>query len=546
MPVIPHNFPMLRGIGNREHRKSVLLIGAGMSYGLIPSPPSLLEQKRTNAEIVLRFNASLSSTPPLPWDYLYKWADEVYNHLSTNGSRNPKLELAKSLNITTDTCWHGCVSPARNTPRHRVIARFARESLWEQIWSLNWDCIQESALENVGIKHDGTDEMLPWPTVFRTFITAQDCAGMGETASVKVIKPHGCVNALEKAEEYEKSGHYAEALTSSKRFLITETELNSLDTTTFNTGTQQFIFASLCEKLSSHPFVIAGWKVSEQYLLDYMQTNICPNLTDRHSLPDDELSIIDVTFNSEGHTRLAGFYGKGKNNVHIDVNQANLDTDVLFLWLQSLYAVDCLDLWANDSDKPAIQDIRSRIENPPDDQPFVIQWADNLLPVWVRLCWRCGLVECIRGDSCETISIDDIHLESRDEHIPWTIRSISRPELKAAARLLAGLINSSHGDKWDYKTFPGGLYQNTHLVIPVPAWGDKPNDLQGLRPLIDSIKTSGAGKFDKLSVLFLTPDSSGNIDNNTKNELKEIVAREISLPRFAKGSDINEITLGDL
>jgi hypothetical protein len=369
--------------------------------------------------------------------------------------------------------------------------------------------------------------------------------GMGETGSVKVIKPHGCVKTLEKAEEHEKNGRYDEALTASVRFLITKTELNSLDPATSNTGTQQFIFASLCEKLSSHPFVIAGWSASEQYFLNHMQTTIYPSLTARLPLPDDELSIIDVRFNCGGHTQLTGFYGKGKNNVHIDVNQANLNTDALFLWLQSLYALERLYSWANDVDKPAIQDIRSRIENPPDDQPFVIQWVDNLLPVWVRLCWRCGLIECIKRD-CQPISIDDIHLESLDEHIPWTIPSICRPELKAAARLLAGLINSGHGDKWDYEMFPGGLYQDTHLVIPIPAWGVKPNDLQGLKPLIDSIKTSGSGKFDELSVLFLTPDSSGNIDDDTKNELKEIVAREISLPRFAKGSDINEITLGAL
>ena len=45
MPVEPHNFPTLRGTKN-PNRPSVLLLGAGMSYGLVPSPSALLKEKR--------------------------------------------------------------------------------------------------------------------------------------------------------------------------------------------------------------------------------------------------------------------------------------------------------------------------------------------------------------------------------------------------------------------------------------------------------------------------------------------------------------------
>jgi hypothetical protein len=96
--------------------------------------------------------------------------------LEARGNPNPKLALAQSLDIPSEPRWLGGVATQRNTPRHRVIARFARERLWDQIWSLNWDCVQESAFENVGIKHNAPDANLPWPTTYNTFITAADCA----------------------------------------------------------------------------------------------------------------------------------------------------------------------------------------------------------------------------------------------------------------------------------------------------------------------------------------------------------------------------------
>ena len=50
MPIQPHNFPTLRDSGSPNHRPSVLLLGAGMSYGLVPGPASLLKEKRARVE----------------------------------------------------------------------------------------------------------------------------------------------------------------------------------------------------------------------------------------------------------------------------------------------------------------------------------------------------------------------------------------------------------------------------------------------------------------------------------------------------------------
>ena len=151
MPILPHNFPTLRQNMDDDYRPSVLLLGAGVSYGLVPGPGELLNEKRAGAEAALRLKSAVPARALPTADDLYEWADEIFTQLNARADVNSKLTLAKSLDIPSDRRWLGCIRTERNTPRHRVIARFAREGLWDQIWSLNWDCIQESALENVGI-----------------------------------------------------------------------------------------------------------------------------------------------------------------------------------------------------------------------------------------------------------------------------------------------------------------------------------------------------------------------------------------------------------
>ena len=424
MVVLPHNFPSLRRSGAAEHRRSLLIMGAGMSFGLVPGPGTLCQAKRRDAERALNCTTSLA-----PDDFdLYKWADEVLAHLESHNDPNPKLTLAQSLDITSDPRWRGCAGTERNTPRHRVIARFAREGLWEQIWSLNWDCIQERALENVGLVRDGKEAGLPWPTVFRAFITAAECGAIAADKTVKVIKPHGCVMALAAGEEAMRRGDLPRARQLASRFLITASELASLAPAPGN-PTQHFIFASLSTELSSHPLIVGGWSVSEEYLLKYIDENVRPVLQQQR-LAVDELCIIDIHFNDKGHTRLAGFYGKARASTHIPVS--DLTTDGLFLWIQTLYALDCLRGWAAGKDRLSIEDLAARLNQPPDSPSFVTRWVDSFLPVWVRLCWRCGLVDCFNSRG-EPVAAHEIPLESRDEHIPWHIENIRRPDLGSAA-----------------------------------------------------------------------------------------------------------------
>lgn len=389
---------------------------------------------------------------------------------------------------------------------------------------------------------------MPWPTVFNTLVTAAECAQMGEQNSIQVIKPHGCVMALVEAQRAKAIGNVGRSVTLSERFLITATELSSLDPSVAHTPAQQFIFASLLTSLCSQPFVVAGWSASEKYLIERIDSGVRPALQDPDRQPplaDDELSVIDRVFNPEGHTTLASFYGKNAATAHIDVGQPGFSTDELLLWLQALYAVGFLRSRAPAIDQPALDALAAEIEQPPNDPVFMIGWVDNFLPVWVRLCWRIGLVTC-ENRNAEQVEIDDVALESRDEHIPWTLPNIPRPELAAASRILAALHRSAHGARWNYDQFPGGIYLDFRLVIPIPIWVSvPPNDLRGLKPLIDAIKQHGAGYIERVALVFVGPDPASVIPDDTKRVWKQLVARDLSMARFANADDIEEIRLED-
>lgn len=101
---IPHTFPSLLDSGATP---SILLIGAGMSFGIAPPVTELTNE-------------------------IYDWADKAFSKLRSElnlTDHEAKLRLADAIRITTDPRFQAKVGmPLRgNTPRHRVVARFARE-----------------------------------------------------------------------------------------------------------------------------------------------------------------------------------------------------------------------------------------------------------------------------------------------------------------------------------------------------------------------------------------------------------------------------------
>jgi len=127
MPIQPHTFPSLRREDEGDWRPALLIIGAGMSWGLVPSPDELCRTKRNSAEDKL----GLASNMPEESTDLYRWAEDINVALIAAGDPVPKLKLAASLDIPQEHYWGATVRSKEATPRHRVIARFAREGLWE-------------------------------------------------------------------------------------------------------------------------------------------------------------------------------------------------------------------------------------------------------------------------------------------------------------------------------------------------------------------------------------------------------------------------------
>lgn len=150
IPVLPHKFPSLRRATNENHRPSLLAIGAGLSRGTAPGPDKLLRDKRDGAEQLLAYASPFPRNPSPEARELYEWADDVIKALEARHEQNLKLALAEALGIPADPGWCVDAITSHNAARHRVIARFSREWLWAQIWSLNWDCAQESAKRVVG------------------------------------------------------------------------------------------------------------------------------------------------------------------------------------------------------------------------------------------------------------------------------------------------------------------------------------------------------------------------------------------------------------
>lgn len=125
-----------------------------MSNEMAPSVSELTNEiRQKHSEIIQQLGINISA--PTGKDF-YDWAEEAFNELKNvqhQSNNEAKLHLADAMGVTSDPRFQAKVGmPLRgNTPRHRVVARLAREGRWSTICSLNWDCILETALESVGL-----------------------------------------------------------------------------------------------------------------------------------------------------------------------------------------------------------------------------------------------------------------------------------------------------------------------------------------------------------------------------------------------------------
>ncbi|MDP2783499.1 MAG: hypothetical protein Q8O38_02710 [Sulfurimicrobium sp.] len=457
-------------------RPSVLFCGAGLSVGAVPAAAMLYEQEHENVERKLNIEGTIDHTlfaGVKEAARLYAWADAVLDELKKRGEALPKLRFAEALGLLTGPRWWGKseIDFRGNAPRHRVIARFAKEGLWHSIWSFNWDCILENALEQIGLPSVEPRFKSPWEkNHYATHVHSVYFQRSTNLKAMNIHKPHGCVRALREAHDAENTNpKKADEL--SYRLMVGKRELHNRSPYPKAKQEDQLFFAVLKSDVSGRFNLLFGWSMGEKSLKRELFPSFCSTGT--------SIAIADIKL-STGHRaacRIAGFQRK---KIYFPLADSPNRDDV-FLWQQALYTLDRLE---GERGGNSIRDMngtdwRSAVLTPA--ASFFIAWADEFLPTWTRLCWSAGLVEAVQMPSHR------IDLERRDEYIPLNYCHVPRHDLQAAIRMLNAI--PALGAGFDAQDFPGGLFhkETGTLVIPLPCWGDL-NELRALRPLVDALR----------------------------------------------------------
>lgn len=497
-----------------------------MSAGIVPIVGQLFDEMREVAEKKLGIPESECSSS---WsgkergDRLYYWAECVIKWLENKGEKNPKLKLAIALGITTDLSWLGDsdISFRGNTDRHRVIARFAKEGCWQSIWSFNWDCVIEKAMESVGVLSVKPKFSTPWQIDhFCTHITNDDLISSHNVKALAVRKPHGCVKSLKTAiscitTEPQKSSDLSE------RLMISKSELESRPPNKVDDA----FFNNLDSDVSGHVNVAVGWRMIEASLRSRLINTL-------GGVPDARINIIDLVFDNDTHAKVCTAAGLDKKSSFFEVQKKDCPvTNDLFRWIHALYTLDRLSEHGGEAVDVTGKQWRETI-SVCEQSEFIIDWADEFLPTWTRLCWSAGLIECY---GFEPHKID---LERRDEHIPLNIENIQRPDLVSAKKILTKIAIGN--DVWNSRMFPGGLYnQETQcLVIPLPMW-NRFNEIRALKPLVNAIKQE-LWMVVKIQILPINLDDQP-FEKNIIDDVKSHLANFIRVPAFAMPDNIEVI-----
>jgi hypothetical protein len=530
----PHLFDSL--VGRVCAVSPILLVGSGMSYDLVPQVNRLshsIKSKQDEIEQALGIDACAAIDLSVDGE-LYRWAEDAYKKLLVLGfpEHEAKLRIAKVLGVTTDPCWSAKANmPIRGTtPRHRVVARFAREGRWHALWSLNWDVWLERALESVGVEaiqeRSSSPAVLPntWVCWFDTWVPPHPI-NQGTPQTVFIFKPHGCVNSLLRGEGV---------------FILTAAELAGK-----MAGVEETIGNRLRTSFTDHSLIVAGWSASEEYLRNgFSKLKGSLNVS-------STLTIIDPKFNDFGHEALVEAYGTTKAAAACCPQYEGFpNTDDTFLWIQTRHGLSCMLALASAHEAVVINEYLDAYREPqqrtsPDG--FVMEWFDSFLPVWSRLCFNNGRQKFYAGVEVAT---DVLPTHRRDEHVPWSDQGLPRLDLIAAKSLLIAMsrkkLSCGH---LDYDLFPGAIWdpRSGHLVIPVPTWN--PTDAQSLsalKPLVESRHWANQGKIKKVSILGVDHETPARVVGaSTRSNWAYEVSRLMHYAGFANPLNIGWLSLDE-
>jgi hypothetical protein len=520
-------------VGTSRPKAPVLLVGAGLSYSLVPQAAELVNRL---APVQAELEDSLGIPRCEPMErgeakQLYKWAERVVKALVDRGcsDADAKRKLARVLGVTTDACWSAKAQmPLRGTSaRHRVIARLTREAKWHSLWSLNWDVWLERAMESAGLERHSNMAKRPltlpstWIRWYETWVPPAKEAN-DDQQTIVVYKPHGCVDSL---------------LSGSGVLVLTEEELQG------QLDQLPAITRRMVDALREHPLISAGWSASEPYLVKLV-SSVKGDRADHC-----KLTIIDPFPNDKGHRELEDAYGAMPIDVEcVPSGDTFPSTDDTFLWVQTRHGLSCLLPLAEGRDRDFIEEALNRLREPVNGaEAYLVDWFDNFLPVWSRLCFNNGRQKFYAG---QAIKVEAIPTHRRDEHIPWNCDGTDRLDLRAAVRLLAAIGRSRLGPAaLSFDAFPGALWNNETqaLIVPVPSWEVlQPQSLQALKPLVESRHWSSQGRIRSIGLLGLQhADSPTVVDPASVDNWRYELARLMHFSHFADPTNIEWMTLAD-
>lgn len=513
---------------------SILFCGAGLSVGSVPGAAQLYELEHQNVELTLNIEGLIDHEKVETVEKqcrLYKWADFVLEELTKRNEELPKLRLAEALGLLTDSRWWGEaeVDYRGNTPRHRIIARFAKEGLWHSIWSFNWDCILENAFEQIGMANGKPHFDSPWQkNHYVTHVHSSHLPFLPHRNALNIHKPHGCVRALHIAMDVEKTNQ-VKADDLSYRLMIGERELHDREGCEKANAEDRAFFDAMGTHVRNRLNLILGWSMGEASIKKKLKESLDP-------LGDTTLVIIDPFF-CKNHQEVCDVAGLNKEDAHIELKlDESPNRDDVFIYQQALYAIEVLE--AENGGNPITDnqetDWRTTLFQGADS--FFYEWTDEFLPSWTRLCWSSGFVKARRMPSHK------VDLERRDEYIPLNYSDVDRQDLHLAIKILNSIPNLGGG--FDARKFPGGVFhiEKRILIVPLPEWSGL-NELRALRPMIDALR-GNLGFVENLAVWPI------NLDGNRADgeELRQGLARVMPIPAFADPkhirliNDLNEVT----
>ena len=504
----------------------LLIVGAGLSHGLAPNAKDLAKEIAGRQAVIEQELGVPSYATITEASSLYAWAGHCLDALSsaTPGitSIDAKTRLARAMGLMTDKRFlaQAGVGPRGTTPRHRVLARLAREGRIGAVWSFNWDCWLEASFDAVGMRrNDGATQCIAndgWMTRYHVWFTG--APNNNATDMQLLFKAHGCLRAL-----HEGNGD----------FVIAQSEMSLKLADQPQTRT-----TLLLDHAKSRSAIAVGWAANEPYIVELFEAQKPPV-----QLPlTGAITFIDLEPSQPNQTAIRQAYPGHQSDAGVKVNGSDAgQTDCLMLWLQTKRGLRSLreacHACASAKSLQLIEQQLPSFDVPHMSSHWQVSFFDDWLPVWLRCCFLTGAqgFDVANGQQLRLLPS-----ELRDAHIPWGRPSRPRQDLSAAAALLLVLDTASKPDcLWQFDTFPGALWRSadSHLVLPIPIWADPSGAARAtIKPLVESRHWRDKARIRTLSLLPL---------DAAENALPTEAAQRLTLWKEAVASCFNHAALAN-